>query len=165
MWRQRSREVWLKEGDKNTRFFHKITNSHRKHNDITRLKINGVWFREGHGLQQGIVDGFQTLLTDPLDWRANLEGLVISKLEEREAISLELSFMEEEVVSALRELNGEKALEPDVYTTAVWQFSWDIVKDEVMAVFTDFFATSKFVKSLNSTFLVMVPNKEGVDDF
>ena len=34
-----------------------------------------------------------------------------------------------------------------------------------MAVFRDFFATSKFVKSLNSTFLVMVSKKEGVDYF
>ena len=47
MWRQKSREVWLKEGDRNTRFFHKMANFHRKHNDITRLKINGMWFREG----------------------------------------------------------------------------------------------------------------------
>ena len=34
-----------------------------------------------------------------------------------------------------------------------------------MAVFKDFFATGKFVKSLNSTFLVMVPKKERADDF
>ena len=34
-----------------------------------------------------------------------------------------------------------------------------------MAVFKDFFATGKFVKSLNSTFLVTVPKKEGADDF
>ena len=73
--------------------------------------------------------------------------------------------MEEEVVSALRELNGEKALGPDGYTAAFWQFSWDIVKDEAMTVFMDFFVTNKFVKSLNFTFLVMVPKKEGVDDF
>ena len=40
-----------------------------------------------------------------------------------------------------------------------------MVKDEVMAVFRDFFVTGKFVKSLNSMFLVMVPKKEGADDF
>ena len=34
-----------------------------------------------------------------------------------------------------------------------------------MAVFRDFFVTGKFVKSLNSTFLVMVPKKEGANDF
>ena len=139
-----------------------MANSHRKHNDITRLRFNGGCFREGHDLQQGIVDAFQSLLSDPGDWRANLEGLVFSKLEEQEAISLELPFTEEEVVSALRELNGEKALGSDGYTAAFWQFSWDIVKDEVMAVFRDFFVNGKFVKSLNSTFLVMVPKKEGL---
>ena len=120
MWRQRSREVWLKEGGKNTRFFHKMENSHIKHNNITGLKINGVWFREGHDLQQGIVDAFQTLLTNLGDRRANLKGLVFSKLEEREAVSLELPFTEEEVVSTLRELNGEKAPGSDGYTTAFW---------------------------------------------
>ena len=36
---------------------------------------------------------------------------------------------------------------------AKWQF------------FRDFLANGKFVKSLNSTFLVMVPKKEGADDF
>ena len=34
-----------------------------------------------------------------------------------------------------------------------------------MVVFKDFFISSKFVKSLNSTFTVMVPKKEGADDF
>ena len=34
-----------------------------------------------------------------------------------------------------------------------------------MAVFKDFFVSSKFVKSINSTFIMMVPKKEGEDDF
>ena len=54
---------------------------------------------------------------------------------------------------------------PNGYTTAFWQFSWDTVKVQVMAVFKDFCVIGKFVKSLNSTFLVMVPKKEGDDDF
>ena len=105
------------------------------------------------------------MLIDPRDWTAYLESLVFSKLEEREAVSLELPFTKEEIVSVLRKLNGEKALKPDGYITAFWQFSWDIVKDEVMAVFRDFFMIGKFVKILNSTFLVMVPKNEGIDDF
>ena len=115
-----------------------MANSHIKHNDITSLKIDGVWFREGKELQQGIVNAFQTLQTDPRDLRANIEGILFSKMDEREAACLEVSFMEEEVVSALHELNGEIAPSPYGYTTEFWQFSWDKVKDEVMTIFKEF---------------------------
>ena len=47
MWRHKSRENWLKEGDGNTKFFHKMANSHIKHSEMTGLKIDGVWHREG----------------------------------------------------------------------------------------------------------------------
>ena len=165
MWRQKSREIWLKEGDRYTKFFRKMANSHIKHNQMIGLKIDGVWHMDGQDLQQGIVNAFQSLLTDPVDWRANMEGLIFSKLEDQEAVRLEKPFMEEEVFFALCELNEEKALGPNGYTVAFWQLSWETVKGGVMSVFKDFFVSSKFVKSLNSTFIVMVPKKEGTNDF
>ena len=73
--------------------------------------------------------------------------------------------MEEEVFVSVHELNGEKATGPNGYTIAFWQFNWVTVKGEVMTIFKDFFISGKFVKSLNSTFIVMVPKKEGADDF
>ena len=41
LWRQRSREIWLKEGDMNARYFHRMANSHKRRNQIRRLRING----------------------------------------------------------------------------------------------------------------------------
>jgi len=40
-WRQKSRVLWLKEGDKCTKFFHQIANSNRKSNSIESLSVNG----------------------------------------------------------------------------------------------------------------------------
>jgi hypothetical protein len=40
-WRQKSRALWLKEGDNNTKFFHRLANSHRRHNLIGSLMVDG----------------------------------------------------------------------------------------------------------------------------
>ena len=113
----------------------------------------------------GIVNAFQNFLLDQGDWRANLVGLDFSKLDEMEAVRLEMPFTEEEVRLTLKEMNGEKAPRPNGFNAAFWQFSWDSVKNYVMAVFKDFFETGKLVKSLISTFIVMILKKEGVVDF
>ena len=41
-WRQKSRVSHLKEGDANTRFFHRMANSNKKNNGIENLLVNGT---------------------------------------------------------------------------------------------------------------------------
>ena len=96
------------------------------------MRFNKVWVKEGGNLQQKIFSAFQILLTDLGDWRANLEGLSFYSLNDQEAAILEEPFLEEEIVGALKDLNGEKALGLDGFTGAFWQFSWDFVKGEVL---------------------------------
>ena len=45
-WRQKSRALWLKNGDKNTKFFHNVANAHRRYNNIDRLVISGEESRD-----------------------------------------------------------------------------------------------------------------------
>ena len=65
---------------------------------------------------------------------------------------------------AITGLNGDKAPGPDGFPLAFWSFSWDFVKDEVMGFFREFFEHNWFVKSLNATFLVLVPKGRIVED-
>ncbi|RVW32118.1 hypothetical protein CK203_080548 [Vitis vinifera] len=92
-WRQSSRELWLREGDKNTGFFHRMANAHRRNNSMDKIKINGRWLEEERELKS---------------------------LNHAEAEGLEQPFTEAEIHLALMGMNGDKAPGPDGFTVAFW---------------------------------------------
>ena len=65
MWRQRSRNCWLKAGDKNTTFFHTKASNRLQRNTIARvLDSNNVWIEDeeqiGHEFIQYFTDLFSS---------------------------------------------------------------------------------------------------------
>ena len=44
--RQKSKALFIKEGDNNTRFFHRIAYSHRRSNQIKGVEVDGVLFED-----------------------------------------------------------------------------------------------------------------------
>ncbi|KAF2301233.1 hypothetical protein GH714_021041 [Hevea brasiliensis] len=59
-WRQRAKEFWLKEGDQNTKFFHRKATIRQRKNRIDRLKDdNGNWCDWSTGLEAMITDYFK----------------------------------------------------------------------------------------------------------
>ena len=82
----------------------------------------------------------------------------------REVEALKLPFTEEEIHFALMEMNGDKVPSPDGFTMAFWQACWDFVKEEIVDLFKKFYDQRSFAKSLNTTFLVLIPKKCGVED-
>ena len=163
-WRQKSGELWLKEGDNNTRFFHRMANAHCRRNWLSKLKVNGCWHSEENNLRNSVVGAFQELYQEEEGWRPSVDGISFMRLDISEAEGLEIPFVEEEVLAALTDLGKDKAPGPDGFTMAFWLYGWDVVKLEIMGFFREFHERGRFVKSLNATFLVLVPKKGGVED-
>ena len=74
-WRQLSREIWLREGDRNTGFFHRMASAHRRNNSLDRIKINGEWLSEEQEVREGIANAFYQLLSEDTGWKANIGRL------------------------------------------------------------------------------------------
>ncbi|KAL6339208.1 hypothetical protein AAG906_024359 [Vitis piasezkii] len=55
--------IWLKEGDKNMKFFHKTANARCKRILIGKIKINGEWVTEESEIPTKIVHYFKLLLS------------------------------------------------------------------------------------------------------
>ncbi|RVW43937.1 Retrovirus-related Pol polyprotein from type-1 retrotransposable element R2 [Vitis vinifera] len=96
--------------------------------------------------------------------KPSINGLTFKELGEGLASSLEVSFSEEEIFAALSSFCGDKAPGPDGFTMAFWLFSWDVVKPEILGLFREFYLHGTFQRSLNSTFLLLIPKKEGTED-
>ena len=76
-----------------------------------------------------------------------------------ERIWLERKFEREEISQVVRDLEGNKASGPDGFTMAFYHHCWREVEKDVLAVFDEFFQYSKFEKSLNATFIILIPKK------
>ena len=46
-WRQKSRMLCIKEGDNNTKLFHKVANSCKRYNHLSLLEVDGVIYEVG----------------------------------------------------------------------------------------------------------------------
>ena len=112
-----------------------------------------------------MVGAFQELYQEEEGWRPSVDGISFMRLDNSEAEGLENPFLEEKVFAALTDLGKDKALGPNGFTMAFWLFGWDVVKVEIMGFFfREFHERGRFVKSLNATFMVLVPKKGGVED-
>lgn len=78
LWKQRSRELKLKEGDRNSRFFHVSTLVRRRRNHIEAIKSDqGDWLREWSEISQDFNTNFQDLYSEEsATFPEDLDGLV-----------------------------------------------------------------------------------------
>ena len=74
-WRQKSKELWLREGDKNTGFFHKMAIAHKRGNSMVKIKINGTWVTEERDIKDRVVQVFHSLLAETEEWRPRCNEL------------------------------------------------------------------------------------------
>jgi hypothetical protein len=66
-WRQKSRVMWLKEGDKCTKFFHRVANSNRRNNSITSLDVDGVTYEDPNDIVTQQVRFYQNLYREQFE--------------------------------------------------------------------------------------------------
>jgi len=74
-WRQRAKQQWMQQGDRNTKFFHRVANNKRKFNAIRNIKVNGQVFGDVVSMKNAIVHFYENLLHDNHAQRPFLDGI------------------------------------------------------------------------------------------
>ncbi|KAF1862680.1 hypothetical protein Lal_00013441 [Lupinus albus] len=71
---QKSRSRWLKEGDTNSNFFHKLVSTQRWSNSLQGLRVNGKWIDDVSGVRLGVLNHFTSLFNEQNNSRPILHG-------------------------------------------------------------------------------------------
>ena len=108
-------------GGHNTRFFHRVANTHRRTNHIRGIEVDGVLYEDEEEVRAKVVHFYQSLYAESDIWHPSMDGLEFASIKEDERLDLENDFSKEEVVKVLQEMEGDKAPSPDGFTMAFFQ--------------------------------------------
>ena len=90
--------------------------------------------------------------------------LVFPMISDDNADWLERPFEEAEIFDVIQSFHGDKSPSPNGFPMAFFQAYWGIVKPDLMAVFHHFFANGQFEKSLNATFVTLIPKNHAANE-
>uniref|UniRef100_A0A2N9FG38 Reverse transcriptase domain-containing protein n=1 Tax=Fagus sylvatica TaxID=28930 RepID=A0A2N9FG38_FAGSY len=97
-WRQKSRVLWLKEGDNNTKFFHKIANSNRRRNFMEKLEVGDTVFSSDSDIRDQAVQFYESLYMEKEPWRPFVDDLPFSVIGDVDRNLLVSRFEKEEIL-------------------------------------------------------------------
>lgn len=163
-WRQKSRILWLKQGDKNTKFFHKMANAHRRFNTIDKLEINVIEITEPVEINGEIISFCKQLYSETEAWMPNFTLQNFASITDEEQSWLERPFEEQEVLHSLKLCAIDKAPGPDGFSMRFFIACRDFLKVDILQTMANFHTLGIFEKSLNATYVALIPKKSGAKE-
>ena len=166
-WTQKAHCKWLKEGDRNTAFFHNTVKQRRQHNLIQAIKdTNGVWKHDVQDICSIGMDFFKSLFTS--DGRVEDEHLLdcILRLifDDDNSILSKVPDMEE-IHHALLSMPAGAASGPDGFSLSFYIAAWEIIKEDLFALVKYFYVGGLMHRSVSASQICLIPKVENPVSF
>ena len=102
---------------------------------------------------------FKKLYSSPPGESWRVKGIDWSPISGESASRLDSPFSEEEIFTAIFQLDRDKAPGPDGFTIVAFQDCWDVLKDDLVRVFAEFHSSRIINQNTNASFIVLLPKK------
>ncbi|XP_059436284.1 uncharacterized protein LOC132169234 [Corylus avellana] len=158
-WRQRAKEHWLKQGDKNSKFFHASVKQRRRTNKISSiLDERGQLHNNPDAVEGAFIQYYTSLFTSTMSegTQACLEPLPRSVSEGMNENLLRM-FTKEEICAAISQMAPLKSPGPDGLPVCFYQDNWSELGDEVCEAALQFFNSGILEENVNFTHIALIP--------
>nr|GEU83485.1 hypothetical protein [Tanacetum cinerariifolium] len=127
--RQKSKFVWLKEGDINSKYLRNVIRGRLNKGRISMVEnMNGIQY-VGNEVNNQFVSYFYNVLgkCSGVEHINELDSLFTNVLSQSDAIHMVRDVSDKEVKKALFDINSNKAPGPDGFSSKFFKASWDVV--------------------------------------
>uniref|UniRef100_A0A803NSJ4 Reverse transcriptase n=1 Tax=Cannabis sativa TaxID=3483 RepID=A0A803NSJ4_CANSA len=160
-WKQRSRAIWLKEGDRNTKYFHRKANTRKKKNSILGIMdCNDNWVTGNKRVGQVACNYFQQLFEANSATKEELEefkSAIPNKISRETNEFLKAPFTAEDVFQAMRNIHPQKAPGNDGMPGLFYRMFWPKIGEEVTKVCLGILNDGKPIEDINDTLICLIP--------
>lgn len=165
-WKQRSRQLWLHLGDKNTRFFHASTKKRKAINKFAVIETDeGVSVYKEEEIAKTIQDYYTKMFTSNLGDPQKMERIISEAITPRVTTEQNENLIQtpsaQEIKEALFSIHPEKAPGPDGFSACFFHKNWTVVGPEMVKEVQLFFQSGIMPRTINETHVRLIPKGTG----
>eukprot|EP00253_Pinus_taeda_P009779 PITA_09779 len=169
-WRLKSRALWLRLGDRNTKFFHRFATFRRQANAIWRIKDgNGGFIYTQQDISNAAVAHFKSQYSKGLGcaFQDILWGIELYPAMFDESIndSIYQLVTEDELLKVLKAFSKDKCPGPDGWNIEFFLYFFDILKTDLLNMIEESRITGHIHPHTSSTLIALIPKKCDADTF
>ena len=161
--KQRARDRDIKEGDRNTAYFHAVANQRRRKKLISVLDGPDGPETETKGMLKIAVDFYKDLFKYENRADIRIRDDFFSEEEKvsvEENVLLEQAFSMEEIKEAVFGSYSDGAPGPDGLPFFFYQKYWVIIKEDLFGFFNDWFANKMDIYRINFAMITLIPKED-----
>ncbi|XP_042972884.1 uncharacterized protein LOC122304684 [Carya illinoinensis] len=169
-WRQRAKQHWLINGDRNTTYFHMQANQRRKTNAITAIEDgSGRTASDQREIRDIFTGSFSSLFSSSMP--INIDtclNVLEPRITQAMGEGLVQPFTMDEVKKATFQMNPLGSPGPDGFPAQFYQKHWELVGREVSEFALGVLNHGGFLDKINDTYIALIPkvkNPKRVTDF
>ncbi|XP_013595187.1 PREDICTED: uncharacterized protein LOC106303476 [Brassica oleracea var. oleracea] len=166
----KSRIRWLKEGDSNTRFFHRAVMNRQSWNAIRYLRnSSGLRIFNQEQIKGMTVAYFKNLLGSE---NRGIEPMSVDEIRLThpfrcsDSLASELTRLptDEEIKEVFFKLPKSKAPGPDGFSVEFFLDAWEVVGVDSIQAVKEFFSSGRMLRKFNATTIALLPKMTGADE-
>ncbi|XP_071718831.1 uncharacterized protein [Rutidosis leptorrhynchoides] len=156
--KQKLKVEWLRVGDNNINYFHKIVKGKKHRSRISAIVNDQGVMVDDADIPKLFVSHFMNFLGIAASFeQCDVPLSLFSRtIHPDKAVHMVRQVTIKEVKDAIFEMGNNKSPGLDGYTVEFFKSSWDIIGDEVADAVQDFFCNGQFLSEINHTIITLV---------